>query len=151
MFAGLAPGSAGQRQNSEECVLPPRSRSDSHHQHRLQGRLAPVEKLTNLGLDIFQFHVDDVPSANIAAYFPAVAAYLAKALSEGGLVMVNCLVGFSRSATVLTAALMINNHWSLARSLKKLRQSRPVKPNLGFMVQLLNLEQKLKNKGDRLI
>jgi len=74
----------------------------------------PVEKLTNLGLDMFQFHVDDVPGANISA-------------------------------------LMINNHWSLARSLKKLRQSRPVKPNLGFMVQLLSLEQKLKNKGDRLI
>ena len=111
----------------------------------------PVEKLTNLGLNIFQFHVDDVPGANIATYFPAVAASLAKALSEGGLVLVNCLVGFSRSATVLTAALMINNHWSLARSLKKLRQSRPVKPNLGFMVQLLSLEQKLKNKGDRLI
>ena len=111
----------------------------------------PVEKLTNLGLDIFQFHVDDVPGANISAYFPAVAAFLSKALSEGGLVVVNCLVGFSRSATVLAAVLMINKHWSLARSLKKLRQSRPVKPNMGFMVQLLNLEQQLKNKGVNLI
>ena len=37
------------------------------------------------------------------------------ASSEGGLVVVNCLVGLSRSATVLTAALMINQHWSVAR------------------------------------
>ena len=73
------------------------------------------------------------------------------ASSEGGLVVVNCLVGLSRSATVLTAALMINQHWSVARSLRKLRQSRPVKPNIGFMVQLLGLEQQLTNSGVHLV
>ena len=35
--------------------------------------------------------------------------------------------------------------------LKKLRQSRSVKPNIGFMVQLLNLENQLKMKGVKLI
>lgn len=73
------------------------------------------------------------------------------ASSEGGLVVVNCLVGLSRSATVLTAALMINQHWSVARSLRKLRQSRPVKPNIGFMVQLLSLEQQLAKSGVHLV
>ena len=73
------------------------------------------------------------------------------ASSEGGLVVVNCLVGLSRSATVLTAALVINQHWSVARSLRKLRQSRPVKPNIGFMVQLLGLEQQLTNSGVHLV
>lgn len=111
----------------------------------------PVEKLTNLGLQIFQFHVDDIPSANISAYFQAAASFLARASSEGGLVVVNCLVGLSRSATVLTAALMINQHWSVARSLRKLRQSRPVKPNIGFMVQLLSLEQQLAKSGVHLV
>ena len=107
----------------------------------------PTEKLSNLGLKIFQFHVDDVATANIAAYFIAGAKFIAEARLDGGLVMVNCLVGLSRSATIVTAAAMINNNWSLERSLKKLRQSRPVKPNLGFMVQLLNLERDLKSKG----
>ena len=65
--------------------------------------------------------------------------------------VVNCLVGLSRSATVLTAALMINQHWSVARSLRKLRQSRPVKPNIGFMVQLLGLEQQLTKSGVHLV
>ena len=73
------------------------------------------------------------------------------ASSEGGLVVVNCLVGLSRSATVLTAALVINQHWSVARSLRKLRQSRPVKPNIGFMVQLLGLEQQLTKSGVHLV
>ena len=45
----------------------------------------------------------------------------------------------------------MNNHWSLMKTLKKLRQSRSVKPNIGFMVQLLNLENQLKMKGVKLI
>jgi len=111
----------------------------------------PVEKLSNLGLKIFQFHVDDVPSSNISVYFQAASNFLSQAMMSGGLVMVNCLVGLSRSATILTAAVMINNNWSLVRTLKKLRQMRPVKPNIGFMVQLLNLERQLKTQGIKLL
>ena len=29
----------------------------------------PTEKLSNMGVEVFQFHVDDVPSANIAPFF----------------------------------------------------------------------------------
>merc|ERR1712107_216136 len=105
----------------------------------------PVEKLSNLGLKIFQFHVDDVPSSNISVYFQAASNFLSQAMMSGG------LVGVSRSATILTAAVMINNNWSLVRTLKKLRQMRPVKPNIGFMVQLLNLERQLKTQGIKLL
>ena len=111
----------------------------------------PVEKLSNLGVEMFQFHVDDVPSANIAPYFRPAADFVARATQVGGLLVINCLVGLSRSATVLAAALMINNKWTVKRTLKKLRQNRPVKPNLGFMVQLLTLEQKLRKKGVKLL
>ena len=111
----------------------------------------PVEKLTNLGVEMFQFHVDDVPSANIAPYFRPVADFVARATQAGGLLVINCLVGLSRSATVLTAALMMNNKWTVKKALRKLRQNRPVKPNLGFMVQLLSLEQKLMEQGVKLL
>jgi len=110
----------------------------------------PVEKLSNLGVEMFQFHVDDVPSANISPYFRPVADFVARAMKTGGLLVINCLVGLSRSATVLTAALMINNKWTAKRALRKLRQKRPVKPNLGFMVQLLSLEQSLLEQGAKL-
>merc|ERR1712106_1313426 len=96
----------------------------------------PVEKLTNLGVEMFQFHVDDVPSANIAPYFRQVAEFVAKAKQAGGLLVINCLVGLSRSAPASTAALMINNKCTARRALQVLRKRRPVKPNLGFMVQL---------------
>ena len=76
----------------------------------------PVEKLSNRGVQMFQFHVDDVPSANIAPYFRPVAELLAEAKKAGGLVVINCLVGLSRSATVLTAALMINNRWKVRKA-----------------------------------
>jgi len=111
----------------------------------------PVEKLSNLGVKMFQFHVDDVPTANITPYFSTVAEFVAEARKGGGLIVINCLVGLSRSATVLAASLMINNRWTVQKALKKLRKGRPVKPNIGFMVQLLNLEQKLLDQGERLI
>jgi len=111
----------------------------------------PAEKLTNLGVEMFQFHVDDVPSANIAPYFRQVAEFVAKAKQAGGLLVINCLVGLSRSATALTAALMINNKWTAKRALQMLRKRRPVKPNLGFMVQLLALEMQLLQDGIKLV
>jgi len=111
----------------------------------------PVEKLSNLGVEMFQFHVDDVPSANLTPYFRPAADFVARVVKAGGLLVINCLVGLSRSATVLTAAIMINNQWSVKRALKKLRQSRPVKPNLGFMSQLLALEQTLRDQGVKLL
>ena len=108
----------------------------------------PGEKLTNLGVEIFQFHVDDVSAANISPYFHPAADFISSALAApGGLVVINCLVGLSRSATILTAALMINKKWSLVKTLKQIRQTRNVKPNLGFMVQLMKLEQNLRSNG----
>ena len=111
----------------------------------------PVEKLSNLGVEMFQFHVDDVPSANIAPYFRPAADFVARATQAGGLLVINCLVGLSRSATVLAAALMINNKWTAKRSLKIMRNMRPVKPNMGFMVQLLTLETQLRGEGIDLV
>ena len=110
----------------------------------------PVEKLSNLGVEMFQFHVDDVPSANISPYFRPVAEFVARATQAGGLLVINCLVGLSRSATVLTAALMINNKWTVKKALQKLRTRRPVKPNLGFLIQLISLEMQILQDGDKL-
>jgi len=111
----------------------------------------PTEKLSNMGVELFQFHVDDVPSANIAPFFRPVADIVRRAQQSGGLLVINCLVGFSRSATVLIAALMIVRHWTLAHAFRALRLRRQVKPNLGFMTQLLTLEIQLKQQGIALV
>jgi hypothetical protein len=110
----------------------------------------PAEKLSNMGVELFQFHVDDVPSANIAPYFRPAADLVRRAEQAGGRLVVNCLVGFSRSATLLAAALMQLRHWTAARALSALRRRRQVKPNLGFMAQLLALEVRLREQGIRL-
>jgi len=111
----------------------------------------PTEKLSNMGVELFQFHVDDVPTANIAPFFRPVADIVRRAQQSGGLLVINCLVGFSRSATVLIAALMIVRHWTLAHAFRALRLRRQVKPNLGFMAQLISLEIQLKQQGVSLL
>jgi len=110
-----------------------------------------TEKLSNMGVELFQFHVDDLPSANIAPFFRPVADIVRRSQQSGGLLVINCLVGLSRSATVLIAALMILRHWTLAHAFRALRLRRQVKPNLGFMAQLLSLETQLKQQGLALV
>jgi len=102
-----------------------------------------AEKLENLGISLFQFHVDDVPTAKLTPYFKPAANMLAQCESTGGVLVVNCLVGFSRSATVLTAALIITRGWTVERALRELRAKRQVRPNIGFMEQLIQLQTKL--------
>ena len=75
--------------------------------------------------------------------------------------MVNCFVGSSRSATVVVAYLImcrwgrnIYNHnyttivrgLSLEEALVTIKNKRDIKPNPGFLEQLIKLEADLKDK-----
>ena len=53
--------------------------------------------------------------------------------------VINCLVGFSRSATVLIAALMIVRHWTLAHAFRALRLRRQVLYRVMIVVLWPNL------------
>ena len=107
----------------------------------------PMEKLSNMAIKLFEFHVDDVTTANISLYFKSAADMMEEAEAVGGLVVINCVAGLSRSATLLAATLIMTRRWSLARSLATIRQARQVRPNLGFIIQLLELEEQLKAQG----
>ena len=56
-----------------------------------------------------------------------------------GKVLVHCREGISRSATILTAFLVIKRDYSLMDALKLLREKRAVFPNCGFCDQLIKL------------
>ena len=97
-------------------------------------------------ISYFGFHVDDHPSANIAKHFHRTADFLDEALSRHGTVVVNCVMGWSRSATIVAAYLMAKRGMTSAQALETIRQHRPIRPNPGFLSQLASYENLLNKK-----
>ena len=78
------------------------------------------------GIKYYGFHVDDLPESNISRcvrvkyhqseriflilrYFPTTTSFIESAVSSGGLVVVNCVMGWSRSASVVAAYLIMKH------------------------------------------
>ena len=96
----------------------------------------------------------------IFRYFHSTTAFIDRAVSSGGLVMVNCYMGWSRSATCVAAYLMMKKNMTAAKvrisialnhqlltisvqALELIRQNRAIRPNAGFLQQLADLENTL--------
>ena len=59
-------------------------------------------------------------------------------------VLIHCNMGRSRSSTVMLGYLMEVKRWSLQDACELLKDCRPtVKPNIGFLNQLLKYEKQL--------
>ena len=49
-----------------------------------------------LGIKFLGLKLPDTPQSNIGRYFPMVANFIEEALEEGGVVLVNCLMGVNQ-------------------------------------------------------
>ena len=65
----------------------------------------------------------------------------------GGKVMVNCVEGVSRSATIVIAYCMLERAMSLYEAMTIIRRGRNIAPNDGFLKQLIRLEKQLKTSS----
>uniref|UniRef100_A0A287CWD7 Dual specificity phosphatase 13B n=1 Tax=Ictidomys tridecemlineatus TaxID=43179 RepID=A0A287CWD7_ICTTR len=59
-------------------------------------------------------------------------------------VLVHCVVGVSRSATLVLAYLMLHQQLSLRQAVITVREHRWIFPNRGFLHQLCQLDKKLR-------
>jgi len=98
------------------------------------------------GISYFGFHVDDHPMSNLSRFFGRTTDFIEEAMNRSGLIVVNCVMGWSRSATVVAAYLMMKKGMSSAEALQTIRQSRPIRPNPGFLQQLADHENLLNKK-----
>ncbi|CAH1382107.1 hypothetical protein MTP99_006022 [Tenebrio molitor] len=85
----------------------------------------------------------DRPSWNISVYFDEAARFIDQAVKSGGKVLVHCVVGISRSATLVIAYLMICKGMNAAEALVYTFKRRKVYPNRGFLNQLAQLNSVL--------
>ncbi|XP_028286927.1 dual specificity protein phosphatase 26-like isoform X3 [Parambassis ranga] len=91
--------------------------------------------------------LDDSTYFDLDVYFKPAADFIHKALkSSDGKVLVHCIMGMSRSSTLVLAYLMIYHHLPLKQALQKLIQKRAIYPNRNFLALLLDLDLQLIKK-----
>ena len=89
------------------------------------------------------FELNDSPNANIIQYFKDAIMFI----DESEKVLVHCLGGISRSATMVIAYFMWKNRLSFEESFKMVLEHRICGPNMGFREQLLIFQDKLKESN----
>ncbi|CAB4064256.1 unnamed protein product [Lepeophtheirus salmonis] len=75
-----------------------------------------------------------------------VSDYIDEALRNGGKVLVNCMMGMSRSSTCVLAYLMLRQNMTAVEALTEVRKHRDIRPNDGFLRQLADLDNKLRRE-----
>ncbi|XP_070532116.1 dual specificity protein phosphatase 12-like isoform X3 [Ptychodera flava] len=80
--------------------------------------------------------VSDVPNEDILSHFPECLEFVEEGIRKGG-VLVHCMMGASRSATIVIAYIMQREYGKVDEILSQVKRIRPrVGPNHGFMDQL---------------
>lgn len=91
----------------------------------------------------FSCPIPDTPTSDVMQHFEAAYDFIER-VAHGKPVMVHCVVGASRSSSVVIAYLMKKNQWDTQTALDYVKQKRPIaKPNSGFLEQLHSFGQKL--------
>ncbi|KAF3708294.1 Dual specificity protein phosphatase 13 isoform B [Channa argus] len=103
----------------------------------------------DMAVDYYGVEADDAIDFILSPFFYPTARYIRAALAMGGRVFVHCLMGVSRSATLVLAFLMIVEGLRLQEAVAAVRPHRDICPNPGFLQQLRSLDMGLERERRR--
>lgn len=89
---------------------------------------------------------NDMEKTKISKHFDEATDFIAEAVGSGGKILVHCVEGFSRSATLVIAYFMIKKGMTAQAAVGFVRASREIGPNDGFLKQLCELNEQLEKK-----
>ena len=100
-------------------------------------------------LRTLQIPIRDLPFEELAGHLNKTTAFIREALSDPqGSILVHCVQGRSRSASVISAYLMATKGWSVGEALDFVRSKRcDALPNSGFVGQLVEYASSLRSSG----
>uniref|UniRef100_A0A665TVR5 Dual specificity protein phosphatase n=1 Tax=Echeneis naucrates TaxID=173247 RepID=A0A665TVR5_ECHNA len=103
--------------------------------------LTGADYYRDMDIQYYGVEADDKPTFNISQYFCPAAQFMHKALSRPqNKVLVHCVMGRSRSATLVLAYLMMKHRLTVVDAIEHVRQRRCILPNHGFLKQLRALD-----------
>ncbi|XP_038833635.1 dual specificity protein phosphatase 16 [Salvelinus namaycush] len=92
--------------------------------------------------------VNDSFCEKILPWLDRSVEFIEKAKASDACVLVHCLAGISRSATIAIAYIMTRMDMSLDEAYRFVKEKRPtISPNFNFLGQLLDFEKKIKTPG----
>ncbi|KAJ6457060.1 protein-tyrosine phosphatase-like protein [Mycena vitilis] len=114
--------------------------ADSNETRRKYGIthiLSVCPESTSTGVNHLCIPVMDSEYEDLLIHLPDTCHFIEDALANGGRVLIHCIMGVSRSATVLAAYLMKSRSLTTTAAISFIRQYRPrIQPNYGFVKQL---------------
>ncbi|XP_034465537.1 dual specificity phosphatase DUPD1-like isoform X1 [Hippoglossus hippoglossus] len=103
--------------------------------------LTGADYYTDVNIQYFGVEADDKPTFNMSQYFCSAAQFIHEALAHPeNKVLVHCVMGRSRSATLVLAYLMMKQSLTVVDAIEHVRQQRCILPNHGFLKQLRALD-----------
>lgn len=100
----------------------------------------------NSGIEFLGVEALDITIFPLYKHFQRAADFIHDGLRTGGRVLVHCGEGISRSATLVLAYLMIKLGFSAQEAVKQVARHRNILPNVGFLRQLCELNDQLKQQ-----
>ncbi|KAL4641099.1 dual specificity protein phosphatase 13-like [Arapaima gigas] len=90
---------------------------------------------------------EDTSNFDLSIYFRPATRFIHNALKKReGKVLVHCIMGMSRSATLVLAYLMLYHRLTATEAIEKVIQKRAIYPNRNFLGLLLGLDSRLRRK-----
>lgn len=103
--------------------------------------LTGAEYYRDVHIHYLGVEADDKPTFNMSQYFCSTSQFIHEALSApNNKVLVHCVMGRSRSATLVLAYLMKQHALTVVDAIEHVRQRRCILPNHGFLKQLRALD-----------
>lgn len=102
-------------------------------------------------MDVVYYGVvaEDVATFDLSQYFFSAARFIKETLGNPqNKLLVHCVMGRSRSATLFLAYLMICENMTVVDAIEHVKKRRRIIPNWGFLKQLRELDMQLLEKRD---
>jgi len=115
--------------------------------HLISAMRGFVDVPKGLAIHRTQVPLDDFPFSELAAHLPVTTTFLHNALRDpNAKVLVHCVQGISRSASVVSAFLIAEYGWTPAQAIQYIKSKRrTAEPNFGFVSQLQEYANSLRS------